>query len=180
MPTYITLLRGINVAGQKLIKMDELRRCFEEMKFKNVSTYIQSGNVIFESTKSDIGKIESIIEKGLKKSLGHEIQVFLRTVEEIKKIVKANPFKDIKTHPESKMFVTFTSVPVNPKPKTPLWSDKKDVQVLDVFGREFFCLSHDVKGRFGFPNLFVEKTYKVAATTRNWRTVNKLVENFNE
>jgi len=63
MNIYIALLRGINVAGQKIIKMADLAKCFESMKFKNVKTYIQSGNVIFETIISDTNKLSKKIEK---------------------------------------------------------------------------------------------------------------------
>ena len=176
MPTYITLLRGINMAGHKIIKMDKLRQCFETLKFKNVRTYIQSGNVLFESSQSKQDKLTSTIEKGLQVFLGHEIKVFIRTIKEFEEIAGAKAFKNITTHLDSKMFVTFLTESVKPKPKVPLWSNKRDVEVLEVAKREFFSLSHEVYGRFGFPNLFIEKTFKVPATTRNWRTINKLVE----
>lgn len=174
MHTYIALLRGINMAGHKVIKMDDLRKCFESMRFKNVRTYIQSGNVIFESSEINTDKLCNTIEKGLTKSFGHEIAVFVRTLEEFKKIAKLNPFKKITTHTESKMFVTFVSEEIRTKLTVPMFSTRKDVEVIAVKGRDFFSLSHEVKGRFGFPNLFIEKEFGMAATTRNWNTLIKL------
>ena len=74
------------------------------------------------------------------------------------------------------MFVTFLLGEIRPKLKTPLFSVKKDVEIVSAKSRELFCLSHEVNGRPGFPNNFVEKQYKVSATTRNWKTVKKLFE----
>jgi uncharacterized protein (DUF1697 family) len=174
MTTYIALLRGINMAGHKVIKMEDLRKCFESMRFKYVRTYVQSGNVVFESMESNTAKLCKTIEQGLSNSFGHEIAVLIRTTEEIQTIAKRNPFKKITTHAESKMFVTFVSKEIRPKPKAPLFSTRRDVEVIAVRGREFFSLSHEVKGRGGFPNLFIEKEFAVTATTRNWNTLVKL------
>ena len=169
-------MRGINVAGQKIIKMADLAKCFESMKFKNVKTYIQSGNVIFETIISDTNKLSKKIEKKLRETLEHDIIVFLKTSREIQNIVKLNPFERITDHAESRMFVTFLLGEIRPKLKTPLFSVKKDVEIVSAKSRELFCLSHEVNGRPGFPNNFVEKQYKVSATTRNWKTVKKLFE----
>lgn len=176
MTTYIALLRGINVAGQKIIKMTDLASCFESMRFKNVSTYIQSGNIIFESKVTDNYKILRQIEKKLRDILGHNLLVFLRTGKDFEKIVKFNPFEKITRHAESRMFVNFLSKEIKPKPKTPLFSVKKDVEIISARGREMYCLSHEVNGRPGFPNNFVEKAFKVSSTSRNWRTLKKLSE----
>lgn len=176
MTTYIALLRGINVAGQKIIKMTELASCFESMKFKNVKTFIQSGNVIFESKVTDTNKLSRQIEKQLRDILGHNILVFLRTSKDFEKIVKFNPFEKITRHSESRMFVTFLLGEIKPKPKTPLFSVKKDVEIISAKGKELYILSHEVNGRPGFPNNFAEKKFKVSATSRNWRTIKKLSE----
>ncbi len=158
------------------MKMEDLRTCFESMRFKNVRTYIQSGNVIFESAEINTVKLCKTIERGLTKSFGYEISVFLRTSEELQTIAKLNPFNKITTHADSKMFVTFVSEKIRPNPKPPLLSTRMDVEIIAVKGRELFSLSHEVSGRFGFPNLFVEKEFGVAATTRNWNTTKRLAE----
>ena len=176
MTTYIALLRGINVAGQKIIKMTELAGCFESMRFENVRTYIQSGNVIFESKVTDTNKLSRQIEKILREILGYNILVFLRTNKDLNKIRKFNPFENITGHAESRMFVTFLLGEINPQPKTPLFSIKKDVEIISARGRELYILSHKINGRPGFPNNFVEKEFKVSATSRNWRTLKTLAE----
>ena len=176
MTTYLALLRGINVAGQKIIKMTELASCFESMKFKNVKTYIQSGNVIFESKATDTNKLSRRIERKLREVLGHNIVVFLRTSQDLEKIVKFNPFEKITKHSESRMFVTFLLSEIKPKPKTPFFSVKKDVEIISASGKELYCLSHEINGRPGFPNNFAEKEFKVSASSRNWRTLKKLSE----
>lgn len=169
---YVAFLRGINVSGQKLIKMQELKRMFEGMGLANVKTFIQSGNVLFESTASDEPALRKKIEAGLERQLGYEVVVLVRTVAELEEMVKRNPFKNIK---DARIYVTFMAEECKTKPKTPFFSPKKDVKVLDIIGRDAFCVSLPAGGgRFGFPNAFIEKEFKVAVTTRNWTTVTAL------
>jgi uncharacterized protein (DUF1697 family) len=183
MITYIAFLRGINVGGKNIIKMDDLHRIFESFGFKNVETYIQSGNVRFGTSTSDKKTLTQKIEKGLNKELGYEVATFLRTQEEMRALVKYDPFKKIKASDKAKTYVTFchqtpevlkTSEAL--RKKVPLFSRKKDVEVIGARECDVFCLSHLVNGSFGFPNLFLEKELKVLATTRNWTTVCKMAE----
>ncbi len=181
--TYIAFLRGINVGGTKIIKMDELKNIFESLGFKNVTTYIQSGNVRFETSTKSIKTLTSKIETSLHKALGYEVAVFLRTQEEMRALVKLDPFKQIKASDKAKTYVTFlheTSEVLKAsevlRTRVPLFSRKKDVEVIGARGCDVFCLSHLVDGKFGFPNLFLEKELKVPATTRNWTTVSKMAE----
>lgn len=171
---YIALLRGINMAGHKVIKMDELRNCFESMKLKNVRTYIQSGNVLFECKESVETKLCQKINNALKKDFGHDIAVMLRTEEELEQIIELNPFKKPKIN--SMPFVTFISDSLRTAPRIPIISSKKDVEIITFTGREFFSVGHLVNGRRGFPNSYIEKEFKILATTRNWNTANKLLE----
>jgi uncharacterized protein (DUF1697 family) len=90
---YVALLRGINVGGHKLIKMKELARIFADAGFKNVRTYVASGNVIFESGSANRAALTRKIEKALQKALGYDVTVVLRTLSEIESIVNRNPFK---------------------------------------------------------------------------------------
>src|SRR5438093_8424279 len=95
MMRYIGLLRGINVGGRKLIKVEELRRAIESLRFKNVRTFIQSGNVIFDSSEPNRNLLTAKIERKLLNSFSHEITVVLQTVDELKRLIRLNPFKKI-------------------------------------------------------------------------------------
>ncbi len=174
MATYIALLRGINMAGHKVIKMEDLRLCFESMRFKNVRTYIQSGNVVFESLEFGAHELAKKINKGLKKSFGHDVAIFLRTIEQFERIVNENPFQKIKVDSKSKPFVTFIGERLKPKPTLPIFSPKKDIEIISITNLELYSWGHEVKGQRGFPNSFIEKEFGVSATTRNWNTTTKL------
>jgi uncharacterized protein (DUF1697 family) len=174
--TYIAFLRGINVGGKRLIKMEDLRRVFESMRFKNVRTFIASGNVIFDSPELDRRAIAKKIERTLFKAFGHEVPVVLLTVSELQEIVRRNPFKRIKPGADAMMFVALFAEKPTAKAKMPMGSATENLEVLAITDHAAFILCHRKKnGMFAFPNNFFEKEFGVVATTRNWTTVNKVV-----
>lgn len=173
---YVAFLRAINVGGKNLIKMLDLKKIFESAGMRNVSTYIQSGNVIFESNLKEKEVLESKIEKKLHKSLSTDVLVFTREVEELNMMIDSDPFQKLNGKGEGKFYVTFLKDDLKPNISLPYFSSKKDVEIIHCFGGELYSISHEVKGQFGFPNLFIEKEFKVKATTRNWNTLNKIVD----
>ena len=121
---YIAFLRAINVGGKNLIKMDELKKRFTTLGFKNVRTYIQSGNVIFQSFTSDQNVLAKKIENLLQKNLSSVVLVFLRTVEELNAIVKFDPYQKQKFKLETKLYITFIKDGLKQKLKLPFLSPK--------------------------------------------------------
>ena len=173
MTTYISILRGINVGGQKKIKMEELKKLYESLGFKNVRTYIQSGNVIFECLDTNLAKLIHQIEQNIKNSLGFNVIVFIRTKNEIQKLIKNNPFakKDL-----SKLYVIFLS-DIKTKPPTDEINNTKDkTEEFFISGREIYLFCPNGYGISKLSNNFFERKLNTSATTRNWRTVNKLFE----
>ena len=173
--TYIALLRGINVSGQKLIKMDNLRKIFERMGFKNVRTYIQSGNVMFDAPKTKQEKLCARIEKQLDKILGYNVSVVVRTIEELEEVVRKYPFSKIKGHEECKIYVAFLAGEPDKANVKELVSFNCDNEMFQLTGNNLYILL-----RVGFPDSLtgkniVEKKLKVRATARNWNTVNKII-----
>ena len=174
MISYIAFLRGINVSGHKIIKMADLAKMFTDMKFKNVKTYIASGNVLFESNEKDVSKLEAKIEKEILKTFGFDVVVFVRTREELENIVKLNPFAKIKIE-KPKFYVLFMKEKFT-KLKLPFFSEKYAVEVIAALDNNFFCVARpDVVGSGGGANLFIEKEHKIPATTRNWNTIIKIM-----
>ena len=109
METYITLLRGINVSGQKKIKMDDLRSLFENLKFYEVETYIQSGNIVFKTEKQDQIKLVRIISEKILKNFGFEVEVIILNAQDIKAVFENNPFLKDANKDREKFYVTFLS-----------------------------------------------------------------------
>jgi uncharacterized protein (DUF1697 family) len=174
---YVAFLRGINVGGHKLIKMDQLVRIFTDAGFKNVRTYIQCGNVIFESRSANKASLTKKIEKALRETLGYEVTVVLRTLSELESIVTRNPFKRRASGTDVMQCVVFLAdEPVNKK-QIPIISTTENLEVFEVADGAVFTIARRKKnGWFGFPNNFVEKQFGVAGTTRQWSTVNKILK----
>jgi len=174
---YVAFLRAINVGGHRLIKMDELARIFTAAGLKNVRTYIQSGNVIFDTASVNAAALQKKIEKTLRNVLGYEVPVMIRRLADIEEIVRRNPFKTIELGADTGLFVVFLSDEPQHNPDLPLISAVEDIEVLDVTERAAFTVSRRKQnGSFGFPNKFVEKELGVSGTTRNWSTVNKILK----
>jgi uncharacterized protein (DUF1697 family) len=174
---YVAFLRAINVGGQRLIKMEELARIFTAAGLKNVRTYIQSGNVLFDSASANAAGLRKKIEKALRSVFGYEVPVMIRRLADIEEMVRRNPFQKIEPGADVMLFVVFLSDEPRHDPELPLMSAIENIEVFEVKERAAFILSHRKKnGMFGFPNKFVEKTLGVSGTTRNWSTVNKILK----
>lgn len=179
MQRYVSILRGINVSGQKKIKMDDLAALFESLGFANVTTYIQSGNVVFDEPTGEAEKITQKIEQAIQESYGFEVPVLLRTRVEMDTIIKTNPFLQDKKLDISKLHVTFLERPpaesviqkFNPGS---LGQDRYAIKDVEVF---LYCPGG--YGKTKLSNNFFEKQLGVRATTRNWKTVNVLTDMVN-
>jgi uncharacterized protein (DUF1697 family) len=171
---YIAFLRAINVGGKNLIKMDDLKKVFESLGFKNVATYIQSGNVMFESSTTNETTLAKKIENLLHKNLSDNVLVFIRKFEQLKSIVENDPFTKLTFEVPTKLYVTFLKDELKQKPKLPYLSAKKDVKIIQINNREIYCIPLEINGSYGFPNLFIEKEFRIKATTRNWDTIIKV------
>jgi len=172
--TYIALLRGINVSGQKIIKIDELRKLFENLGFKNVKTYIQSGNVVFNSKIESIDKIVKSIEKKIKEVFSFDVTVIIRNRDELGKIIQINPF--LKNKPVEKLYVSFLSDIADDNKTEKLYKYRSETEEFLLIGKEMYLYYPDGYGRSKLTNNIFESKLGVKATTRNWNTVNKLFE----
>ena len=177
MNRYVAFLRGINVGGRKLIKMAELARIFTSAGFKNVRTYIASGNVIFESASANPNALKKKIEKSLNQALGYEVTVILRTLAELENLVARNPFKGRPEGKDVMQFVVFLASEPETSIQIPLISTTEKFELFDFTDGAACIIARRKKtGWFGFPNNFVEKQFAVAGTTRNWSTVKKILQ----
>lgn len=176
METYIAILRGINVSGQKMIKMPELKLHLEEAGFRNVRTYIQSGNVLFEYKRADAGKIGSLIKKLIETKFGFDVPVIVKTVSELVEVMENNPFLKKRKEDIDKLHVTFLSE--EPK-KEQLDKFIPPANIPDEYifsGKAIYLVCPNGYGQTKLTNNFFENKLKVTATTRNWKTVLKLAE----
>jgi uncharacterized protein (DUF1697 family) len=170
--TYISMLRGVNVGGKKM-EMEKLRQIYESMGFKNVRSYIQSGNVLFEYSKMNDLALSQKIEKQILKAFGMEVPVLIRTDREIRSIIEKNPYS--KKDP-SKLHVTFLrSEPIQDPPLEEIKEVKDSAEEFAILGREVYLFLPKGYGTSKLTNTFFERKLNVSATTRNWRTVNTFV-----
>ncbi len=177
MQTFISILRGINVSGQKKILMADLKVLYEGLHFKEVSTYIQSGNVVFKTaTKLPDIKLAQKIEQAIYGKYNFEVPVIIRSKEEIGKIIATNPFVKEKNIDLKKLHVTFLSeFPKKENIEIVNKSDFSPDQFI-IEGKEIYLHTPCGYGNTKLSNTFFEKKLKTKATTRNWNTVNKLSE----
>jgi len=176
METYISILRGINVSGQKKIKMLDLKCLYENLGFQDVQTYIQSGNVIFKSPKIGKAILKNEIETKISKQYGFSVPVQVLELQELIEVFASNPFVNKRNEDISKLHVTF----LEEVPEAELRSEIMNIQsASDEFiinGKVVYVFCPNGYGRTKLNNTFFEKKLKTSATTRNWKTISKLVE----
>lgn len=175
MTNYISLLRGINVGGQKRMKMDALKLLYERLNFQNVQTYLQSGNVIFGSEESNPQDIAKIIELEIEKEFGFQVPVMVMNAESLLQIVTENPLYhnsiDI-----SFLHVTFLAAPPT-EFNTQSIEDKKQANEEIAFTTHaVYLYCPNGYGKTKLNNTLIENKLKVQATTRNWKTVTELLK----
>jgi uncharacterized protein (DUF1697 family) len=175
---YCGFLRGINVGGNVLIKMADLKKVFEKMGFKNVQTLLASGNIVFESEQSDRKKLTDEIEMELKKKFKKDIKIILRSRDDLKKLQKAEPFKSIKITPDIRRYITFLPEKTNAKEITiPYSSEKGEFRIIESTPLEVFSVIDLSKGKGTVDYMkFLEKEFGSKITTRNWNTIEKVLK----
>ena len=174
---YISILRGINVGGNRKILMSELKNLFEKLGFGHVQTYIQSGNVIFESDQKESSTdLELRIQKAISETFGFDVPVIVRTSDEWAESVVNNPFWKEKDVDIDRLHLTCMKKVPSPE----LLKKIKMFQFLpdryEIIGKDVFIFCAAGYGTSKLTNPFFESKLKVQATTRNWKTVMKLLE----
>jgi uncharacterized protein (DUF1697 family) len=172
MKTYIVLLKGINVGGHKKVPMVELREVLAKSGFENVQTYIQSGNVIFKSSKKSIQKLEKKINESIQSYFGFDVSIIVKTPKDLQRIFNVCPFSEEKK--KKSYFTILHSIPN---------AELVEVASEKVYEGEeyyiindciyYFCEKGYGQAKFNM-NLF-ERKLKTASTSRNYNTMVKLL-----
>lgn len=170
---YIALLRGINLGGANMMKMADLKAEFEALGFKNVKTYINSGNIAFDFAKTSEAKLVGKIEKSIESWFGKPIPVMVRAQPDIARILQNNPF-DGQYESHKHMHVLFLKEPMPAEKAELLQASALPGEAYEIRGREIY--NHLPQGVAGslLTKGFFERKPKVSYTGRNWRTVEKL------
>jgi uncharacterized protein (DUF1697 family) len=173
--TFVALLRGINVGGRALVPMPELKSLFASMGLEEVSTYIQSGNVVFRSAAGDEQDVADEIEERIAEAFGVSTTVLLRTPAELVEIAGNNPFlggdADV-----SKLHVVFLSARPPAGAVEELDPERSPPDEFSVRGREIYLNLPNGAGRSKLTIDYFERRLGVRATARNWKTLTKLIE----
>jgi uncharacterized protein (DUF1697 family) len=181
MTVVISMLRAVNLGGHNKIKMEALRALYESLKFEDVATFIQSGNVVFRTKEQDLGKVGKKIGDGIEKTFGFRTNVILRTAEEMRGVIARNPFADRKDVEPNRLLVWFlTSEPDAEARKKALavaaGVKEANPEELRMDGREIYIYFPNGMARPKLSMPAVERALKVSGTGRNWNSVLKLME----
>ena len=174
MTKYIAMLRGINVSGQKKIKMSDLALIMEKVGLKNVQTYIQSGNIIFDYKPANPEKIADIISKCIKGKYEFDVPAIVITPSDIQNVIENNPWKDEDKKDTERIYVTFLSANPSRENLSKLSTVQYDNEEFIINKNIVYFYAGSGYGRAKMNNNFFEKKLNVFATTRNWRTILKL------
>jgi uncharacterized protein (DUF1697 family) len=175
MTRYVALLRGINVGGHN-VKMERLRDIFTELGLANVRSYINSGNIFFDTDTdaADRDQLTHTIEQQLGQSLGFEVPVFLRTVPELEALLSQDPFRGIDLTSDKRFCVVFTNEPIDTNVALPQHSSKDDMDLVAANRYEAFVVWHIIKGRPP-SGTFAPGIIPAANTTRFYHTLAKIL-----
>ena len=170
---YVALLRGINVGGNNMIAMADLRATLATMGFTNVTTLLQSGNAVFHGTPSPTSRLETVLEKGIAKAHGINPEFHVRTAEEWAAIVEANPFTTAANKDPGHLLVSCYKAPVDQARVKALQAAIKGKERVFANGRELYMTFPDGIGTSKAAPL-VDRMLGAKGTARNWNTVLKL------
>jgi uncharacterized protein (DUF1697 family) len=175
---YVAFLRGINVGGKNKIKMSDIKDLFESLSFKNVSTYLQSGNVVFDNENNHPELISKKVENKIFHDLNLSIPIILRTHSQLKKIIINNPFLNNRIEDDDSIYVTFLNEKPNKQIIEKIQVIKSEPHEFIVSDKEIYLFCPYGYGKTKLNNNFFENKFKISATTRNWKTLKYLVKNF--
>jgi uncharacterized protein (DUF1697 family) len=176
MTVVISMLRGVNLGSHNRVKMDRLRALYESLKLVNPQTYIQSGNVIFQTQERDLARLAKRIGNGIEQSFGFRSEVVVRTASELRSAIARNPFATRPGIDPSKLLVTFLASDPGPEARERLLRIKADPEELRIDGSELYTYYPNGMGRSKLQMAVMERAVKISGTSRNWTSVTKMLE----
>lgn len=171
----LALLRGINVAGQKKVPMQQLKAVFENLGFQQVSTYIQSGNVLFENPDYHHDSLLAQLEQAIQDEFKFEVKLILLNAKELRAALSLQPFLAQAQNDTAALYYSFLAAQPLPENLSRLEGYKFDNEYHAVVGTTCYLYCPKGYGTSKLSNNFIEAKLKVLATTRNYKTVNHLL-----
>ena len=176
---YLALLRGINVSGHNMIKMDALKKMLENMGFQNVETYIQSGNIFFDSEEENAASVGFKIKQEISKVFGYDVPVIMVSKTDLELCFKNSPFLKEKECDTKKLYVTFISKELSPLAINDLKISNFKPDEVAIDSSRIYIKYAIGAGKTNLDQKYIEKKLNVVSTIRNWNTVTKLLEMYN-
>ena len=175
MKTHLALLRGINVSGTKMIKMDALTTALQNAGFENVRTYIQSGNIFVDSIET-ASKVAFVIKQEIFKTFGHDVPTIVLEKNDLQNCLLYNPFLKSENLDVSKLYVAFVSKELNENSIHDLKTSNFKPDEVAIDENKIYIKYAIGAGKTKLDSNYIEKKLNLTATIRNWNTVNKLLE----
>lgn len=180
MTTHLALLRGINVSGHNMIKMEVLKTTLEAIGFKNIQTYIQTGNVFVDTEEENPAKVGFMIKQEIFKALGHEVPVVVVAKSDLKACLTNNTFLKEKEIDFKKLYVALVSMELNRDRINDLKMSQVKPDEAQIDANRIFIKYAAGAGKTRFDQKYIEKKLNVIATIRNWNTITQLLKIFEE
>lgn len=173
---YLALLKGVNLGKSRQVGMSDLSRCLGEVGLEKAQTYLRSGNAVFESEESDVAVVRDLVESTITAEFGFEVPVILVTAAELARTVKANPYAEAAEADPTKVHVMFLS-------GSPSQAALEAIDIVEFAPEEFsigsgvaYLYLPDGMGRSKLAEALAKAASGAVGTTRNWRTVSRLME----
>ena len=176
MNSYIILLRGINVSGKNIIKMIELKELLENNHFKDVKTYIQSGNIILKTNELTSIETQTKIHSLIKAKFNLNVPVLVLKKENLESTYLNNPYLKENNRNDSKFLITFIERPLNESDNNIILKVNSKNDEFKIGEKCIYLYCPDGYGKTKFTNNLFESKLKTTASTRNLKTLNKLIE----
>ena len=176
MTTFVALFRGINVGGNRLVKMTDLKVLHELLGLKNVTTYIQSGNVIFTRDDTDEIQLQKDIENAFDEKFGFHAHVVVRSSTDLQEILAKTPFQGQDDKEPKQIAVVFLATQPDSTFQQALFDAYNGPEEIFILGKEAYIYYPDGMGRTKLTHTLLEKKLNTNGTARNWNTVLKLRE----
>jgi uncharacterized protein (DUF1697 family) len=176
MAVVISMLRGVNLAGKRKIKMEALRALYESIGLRDAETLLQSGNVVFRTERKDLVALTKKIESAIERKFGFHSDVVVRTSAELRNVIARNPFAKRAGVDASKLLISFLVSDPGAEARGNALRIKAEPEELRIDGREVYIYFPNGMGRPKLSMAVVERTLKTSWTGRNWNTVRRLME----
>ena len=180
MTTHLALLRGINVSGHNMLKMEALKTTLENIGFENVQTYIQSGNVFVDSEEENQAKVGFQIKQEIFKVFGHEVPIVVVNKQDLEACFKNNLFLKDTDLDTKKLYVAFVSIALQSTSINDLKMSQVKPDEAQIDENRIYIKYAVGAGKTRFDQKYIEKKLNVIATIRNWNTVTQLLKIYEE